>query len=179
MRELILIRHAESQLDPSTPAEAWGLTSTGVKQARAVGAELKDAGIVAIFCSLEPKARQTADLIADMVGLRSRNLKDLAEHRRDSWGFLGDEEFNQAIHEVFDVPDTSVIGAETGKRALSRFTNAIAAADEKSSPGPIALVSHGTVMSLFLSKTTGEPAGPIWEAMDFAEVFRVEWEAPV
>jgi hypothetical protein len=30
-----------------------------------------------------------------------------------------------------------------------------------------------------LSQMNGEPAGPMWEAMDFAQVFRIEWEAPV
>ena len=56
MRELFLVRHAESDLDPTIPSESWGLTSNGVKQARDAGDELKNAGLVAIFSSMEPKA---------------------------------------------------------------------------------------------------------------------------
>jgi broad specificity phosphatase PhoE len=178
MRELFLIRHAESDLDPNLPPKKWGLTPTGVEQTRAVGEDLKNAGLVAIFCSTEPKARRTADIIAAAVGLESRASEDLGEHRRDSWGFLRTTGFNETVREVFEVPNESVFGAETGKQALWRFTSAVMAADKESPPGPIALVSHGTVMSLFLSHLNGEPAGPMWEAMDFAQVFRIEWEAP-
>jgi broad specificity phosphatase PhoE len=178
MREVFLIRHAESALDPDVPSEQWGLTPAGVKQARAAGDDLKDAGLVAIFSSTEPKARRTADLVASAVGLQSRDIEGLGEHRRDSWGFLGNDEFKRAVHEVFDVPGESVIGAETGNRAIRRFSDAIAEADKKSPPGPFALVSHGTVISLFLSHLSGEPAVPMWEAMEFAQVFRIEWEAP-
>ena len=178
MRELFLVRHAESDLDPTIPPEGWGLTSNGVKQARDAGNELRNAGLVAIFCSAEPKAQRTADLIAGAVGLRSREIEGLGEHRRDSWGFLGRDEFNRAVGEVFDAPGESVLGAETGKPALRRFNDAIVEADRKSPPGAIALVSHGTVMSLVLSHLNDEPAGPIWEAMDFAQVFRIGWVAP-
>ena len=179
MREIFLIRHADSALDPDVPSEKWGLTSEGVKQARAAGEELADAGLVEVFCSKEPKARRTADLIAETVGLRSRDMAALGEHRRDSWGFLGDDEFKQAVRDVLEVPGESIIGAETGRRAAHRFSGAIAAADKKSPPGPIALVSHGTVMSLFMSQLNGEPAVPMWESMGFAQVFRIEWETPV
>jgi broad specificity phosphatase PhoE len=131
MREIYLLRHAHSNLDPNLPPEQWGLTPAGVEPARAAGDELKAAGLVAIFCSTEPKARRTADLI---------------EHRRDSWGFLGDEEFKKAVHDLFETPGESIIGAETGKRAAHRFADAIGEADKTSPPGPIALVGHGTVI---------------------------------
>jgi broad specificity phosphatase PhoE len=79
------------------------------------------------------------------------------------------------VHEVFDLPCESVNGAETG---LQRFSDAITEADRISPPGAVVLVSHGTVRSLFLSYLNDDFVGPIWEAMEFAQVFRIEWEAP-
>jgi broad specificity phosphatase PhoE len=64
MREQLLIRHAETDLDPGVPPERWGLTATGVQQAHAAGDHLRSAGLVAMFSSMEPKAQRTAELIA-------------------------------------------------------------------------------------------------------------------
>ena len=82
------------------------------------------------------------------------------------------------MHEVFELPGESVNGAEAGMGVLRRFSDAITKTDRISPPVTVALVSHGTVMSRFLSYLNDESERPIWEEMEFAQVFRIEWEAP-
>jgi broad specificity phosphatase PhoE len=174
VRELILIRHAETLQDPATPSTEWALTNRGVEQARAVGHDLEGAGIVAIRASSDRKAMTTALLIGAGLGLEPHPDRRLVEQHRPSWGFLETSRFDSSVRDVFNRPDESISGAETGRTALERFKLAIEDADRNSPEGPIAAVSHGTVMALFISRLTDEDAYSIWKAMQFAQVFCIE-----
>lgn len=77
MKQVILIRHGETEKDKSNPSR--GLTSKGVKQildsALHIGPLLK--GSVAIICSKTPRARQTADIIAKQLQIENVSVHDL------------------------------------------------------------------------------------------------------
>lgn len=86
---LLFVRHGKSQANatkivgtPSTP-----LAEEGIEQARRVGEVLKTQNVTAIVCSPYVRAKQTADIIAEEVGIPIRNITvidDLHERRMGS-----------------------------------------------------------------------------------------------
>ena len=93
---LYLIRHAHSQRT-ALPAEAWALSEPGIRQARKL-AELPFWREVQIICSSwEPKALQTAQIVAEQHSLPIEPVFDLRELRRTE-GVVAD--YEAAIHAV-------------------------------------------------------------------------------
>src|SRR5579885_2855921 len=84
-RHLILIKHALPAVVPAIPASQWVLSDEGRRRCAAVVARL--ARVVApatIAASDEPKARETAQLLAAQLGFDGalRIDHDLREHER-------------------------------------------------------------------------------------------------
>jgi phosphohistidine phosphatase len=63
---ILLVRHAEAA--PGEPDETRLLTRRGRDQAADLGRKLADEGVAGILSSPYPRARQTADAIADATG---------------------------------------------------------------------------------------------------------------
>jgi phosphohistidine phosphatase len=76
--ELYLVRHAEAAA--GTPDRARPLTSVGRDQARALGARLRDSGVLpdAIVTSPLLRARETASLLAEALGIEVTDDERLA-----------------------------------------------------------------------------------------------------
>ena len=60
---------------------------------------------------------------------------------------------------------TSVEGAETGHAAAERFAAGIAQRGER----PLLIVSHGTVLSLYLAEHAGLEPVALWRSLTFPE----------
>jgi broad specificity phosphatase PhoE len=121
---------------------------------------------------VEPRAegRQTLSLIAERFGLAVETSEDLAEHRRPSWGFLSDEDFQARVAAVFSNPHISCEGAEIAKEACSRFEQALM----KEQRRPLLVCSHGTIMSLYLAARLNVGAGDLWRSLGFCETFALD-----
>lgn len=167
MRRLILVRHAAPMKQPEVPAREWSLSPAGHADAARLAqllAAYAPAAITAIISSDELKARQTAQPLADRLGLPVAILAGLHEHERRAVGYLGDAAFQATMARLFAEPDTLVFGEETANQALARFSQAVgdALALYANASGDLAIVTHGTVLSLFVAAHSDHDPMTFW-----------------
>lgn len=159
MRRLFLVRHAAPAKDPSVPAREWALSPSGRADAERLAEMLTPfapaiiiPGVpAAIISSDELKARQTAQPLADRLGLAVEVAPGLHEHERRTVGYLDDEAFQTTMARFFAEPDILVFGEETANQALKRFAQAVDDTLARHPEGDVIIVAHGTVMSLFVA----------------------------
>lgn len=169
MRRLFLIRHAAPAKDRAVPARDWALSPAGRADAERLAemlAPFAPAIIIpgvpaAIISSDELKAQQTAQPLADRFSLPVEVMAGLHEHERRIADYLDDEMFQATMARFFAEPDTLVFGEETANQALARFARAVEDILACHPDGDIIIVTHGTVMSLFVA------AHSIIKPMDF------------
>ena len=113
---LILVRHSQSQPDPSQPASQWGLTEQGRRRCAALADRLALHAPSVLVNSAEPKALETAAIVAGRLGLACEIAADLHEHLRERVGWLALEQFDQAVAALFERPDELALGEETANR---------------------------------------------------------------
>jgi len=160
---LILVKHARPQIIPTAPAPEWRLSEQGRLQCGALAETLARWRPEALIASREPKAAETATLTAQRLGVPWRMAPGLHEHdRSDTPYFADDEAFRAQIRELFARPHEPVFGRETAHAALTRFTSALddvlASATERS----VAIVTHGTVISLYVAQRFGLDGYTLW-----------------
>ena len=67
---------------------------------------------------------------------------------------------------VREQPQSLVFGGETANQAHQRFSRAIASAIETHHGQNVAVVSHGTVMTLFVARAAGLEPFHFWKRLD-------------
>ena len=169
MRSLVLVRHSTPEIRRDIPAAEWRLSTEGVARARAIADRLPVANAACVFTSCEPKAIETAQAIAAKLGLAVEQVPNLHEHQRPAAQMLPREEFDEAIRDLFARPGELVFGAETADQARRRFTMAVMRLLARAA-GDVVVVTHGTVMSLFVAEATGLEPFAFWkrQQMPFA-----------
>ena len=175
-RHLILVKHAMPQVDVDTPAHLWRLRPEGSAAAVMLATRLIDRyAPTRIVASLEPKAIETGSIIAERLRLPFATAEGLHEHDRRGVGFLGHETFEQRIHDLFAHPDAVVFGIESASTALTRFATAVdhIVADEAGG-GDVVIVSHGTVISLFVATRSNVDGEDLWAALGLPSYISLE-----
>jgi broad specificity phosphatase PhoE len=166
MPNLIFIRHSQSQLDPETPSRLWKLTEEGRRRCKLLAAHLIPYELDVIITSAEPKAIETGKLVAQRLGIPCRVMENLHEHERETAPFFDtQEEFLEAITNLFAKPTKLVYGDETAIQAQKRFTAAVESVIAAYPQENIAIVTHGTVLSLFASQHTGIDVYSFWRGL--------------
>jgi probable phosphoglycerate mutase len=172
MRLLYLIRHATPAVQPNVPAVEWPLSDRGIEEARGIAAKAEAWGLQALYASREAKARSTALVIGDAVGLPVNVVDGLEELRIDGWISNADA-FADTVRRILEEPDVAMRGAERAADAAERFAGAIQIIEQGAFPA--ALASHGRVISAWLAASFGidEPFAfwrsipmPGWTAVD-------------
>ena len=74
-------------------------------------------------------------------------------------------EFEAAVGRLFEQPGEPVLGTETANQALRRFTAAIDRIIEAGHADNI-VVTHGTVMSLYVASVAGIDPMDLWRRLD-------------
>jgi broad specificity phosphatase PhoE len=162
---LILIRHSQSQTDSTRPASQWPLTEEGRRRCGPLADRLAAYAPSAIVTSHERKAIETGVLLAARLGMQATLAEGLHEHQREHVGWLPHPEFEQAVAAFFARPNELVFGEETAGQAGARF-EAAARDVIAAHPGQtVALVTHGTVMTLFVAAQAGLAALPFWNSL--------------
>ena len=80
---LILVKHGAPRLEPGTPPSQWTLAPEGRDQAERIAGKLADFSPSAVVSSLEPKAIETAAVIAGAFGLVAELDAGLGEQRNE------------------------------------------------------------------------------------------------
>ena len=161
------------QVDVETPAHEWRLGAAGVTGATAVASRLARYEPSRIIASLEPKATQTGSVIAERLRLPMVTADGLHEHDRRAIRFLGADEFAARMRDLFAHPGATVFGSESARGALARFTAAVdRIVDEQ--PGDVVIVSHGTVISLFVAARADVDAAGLWATLGLPSYVTLE-----
>jgi broad specificity phosphatase PhoE len=159
---LILIRHSQSQQAPDRPASQWPLTAEGCRRCTALAARLAACAPDLIVTSRERKASETGALVAARLALPTLVAHGLHEHKREQVGWLSNPAFEQAVSAIFAQPNELVFGEETASQAGARFDAAVRDVLASHPAQTVAIVSHGTVITLFLAQHAGVAALPFW-----------------
>jgi len=165
MRKLILIKHCPPQIDPAVVAHRWVLSEDGQASCGWLARALKREGVAHLYASLEPKALETAALVGLSLGLAVQPRAGLHENDRSGIGFLSQEDLEARMQRFFATPDALVVGAETATAAHTRFEAAIRAILAESRTGTVAIVTHGTVISLLAGARDSAEGFDLWKSL--------------
>lgn len=162
---LILVKHARPAVDPAVPAASWTLGADGLAGSRRLAERLRPLSIGLVVTSVEPKAVETGQVVAEALDLPWQTGHDLHEHVRPSVGYLPQDEFEASIRRFFSTPTAVVFGNESADAAFRRFSTAVDALVRVHRGRRLAIVAHGTVISLLLGRRYGVDEWATWKAL--------------
>lgn len=169
MHKLILVKHSLPEIDEKKPANEWQLGFEGRVRCKPLADALMGYHPDAVISSVEPKALQTARVLVGLLDeptLPWEMMEGLHEHDRSGVGFLDKDEFEKRVEEFFANPSQKVLGSETADEAHDRFSQSVRAALTKYGERTMIVVSHGTVISLFVSRLAKIAPFPLWKSLD-------------
>ncbi|HSO27184.1 MAG TPA: histidine phosphatase family protein [Anaerolineales bacterium] len=167
MPSLILIRHSNSALDPRRPAPEWGLTAEGRQRCQQLAEQLKPYAPDVLIASQERKAWQTTQEIATWLEIPWFTFPGLQEHMRLKAPYFPDpQSFRAAVEKLFQHPQELVFGEETAAQALARFSGAIDMALAQFADRSVGIITHGTVLSLFVANRCQLNAWQLWQSLE-------------
>lgn len=165
-RKLILVRHSLPEFITGVPASHWRLSEAGRERCVDLAERLREHGPAVIVASQEPKAVETGQIVADVLGIPFDTAEGLHEHERGRVESLGNgHEFQARVASVFEQPGELVFGKETGSQARKRFARALDQVIDLHPVGNLAIVSHGTVMTLFIAHANCLDPVPFWKSL--------------
>ena len=164
-KHLIFVKHSVPEIEQDRPANTWKLSEQGRSRARKLAEHLESFAPQVVLSSDEPKAKETAEILAGQLHLDVHILPDLHEHDRSSVPYLSHEAFQISMREFFHRPDELVFGKETADQAYTRFYRAIHSILIEHQDKTIVVVTHGTVISLFVSRLTGSSPFEPWNKL--------------
>lgn len=162
---LILVKHSVPEMDETRLASTWKVSNEGQVRARRMAEQLEDFEPEVILSSNEPKAKETAEIVASQLQLDIQIVAGLHEHDRSNVPFLPHEVFQVSIREFFQKPDELVFGRETANQAYARFYQAVHSILNANRNKTIIIVTHGTVISLFVARLTGSSDLELWNRL--------------
>jgi broad specificity phosphatase PhoE len=164
---LILVRHGRPLIDPDQPPTTWPLCPEGRDAVAKLAERIAVYGPAAVASSPEPKAAETAEIIAGALGLKVELDGGLHEHKRPALAFGTEEAFRARIAQVFADPAKPVAGGESVEQACERFARAIAEHPAR----PLVAVTHGTVLSHYVARSLGLDAHDLWRSLHTPDAF--------
>jgi broad specificity phosphatase PhoE len=153
-----------------TQAREWPLSDEGRRACEEFAGRLAEYHVTAMLSSPESKARETAAILAAQLGLTPGEDADLNEQRRENVPYLSRLDFEARIQRLFAEPDALVFGQETATRAYTRFAGAVERALAAHPAGDVALVTHGTVMTLYAERHAGVEPFAFWQALTMPDL---------
>lgn len=163
--KLILVKHALPVIDPEKPAHQWKLSPEGKKRCIPLAMQVSAYCPLRIFSSREPKAIQTARILAGRLGQSFNVVDDLHEHERPNPGLLSPQDFEEKVMSLFTNPENIAFGKESAAQARARFYKAVTNLISQHPGKTILVVSHGTVISLFIQMVCQVEPFPLWKSL--------------
>ena len=162
---LILVKHSLPEIIEDVPAREWHLSEAGRVRACELAGRLILYQPEVIVSSVEPKARETASILAENVGLEFQIVDGLHEHDRSQSPYYSKTEFQNLVREFFAKPAALIFGSETANEALVRFRQAVDVVLSFHHDKNVVVVAHGTVISLYVSWLTGCDGYDLWKEL--------------
>lgn len=165
-RRLILVRHSLPEFVTGVPASRWHLSAEGRRRCRRLAERLADQDLAVIVTSEEPKAAETGQIVAETLDLRLEAAPGLHEHERGVVTDMGSQEqFRAQVARLLALPDELVMGYETADQAHARFCAAVDRVVGQHATGNLAIVSHGTVITLLVARANRLDPVPLWQSL--------------
>lgn len=165
MPKLILIKHAKPLVDPAKSSEQWRLSEEGRRHAEMLGERIVVHAPAIVVSSIEPKAVETAEILAKQLDIATESAADLGEQDRSNVPHMRSGEFISNVELMFRRPGEVILGRESAEEALARFDRAVDAVIAAHPDANVAIVSHGTVIALFIEKYADRNGFQIWREM--------------
>lgn len=168
MSKLILIRHAAPRIVSEMPPFYWHLSADGKASAQRLAEALAVHAPFEVYTSRELKAKETGQIIAQRLSLNCHTDQEFSfyEHRRSGTFHQVKQQFIQEVEEFFAKPSEMVFGDETADSAFDRFDDSVDSLQRHRHNTDLAIVSHGRVISLYLSRHFGLDAFEVWQSLD-------------
>jgi probable phosphoglycerate mutase len=149
---IVLARHgAASTPDGMSPRT---LTNSGVAQSEALAATAASLRVAAVWSSTMLRARQTADIVADRLGLDvvpDDRLRELLNDERWTPPLRDKDEPGDVYAAWLDGDLDGTILGETGHDVVGRLRDVVEDAADRFRGEAVLLVSHGGIIELGLS----------------------------
>ena len=173
-RAVILIRHAMPQVVAGVSSTLWTLGESAREDCVLLAHALpKDLGPV-IYTSPEPKAAETAAVLALRLGLQVVKDARLAEaDRPTTW----DDDYRAMVLEYLERGDQP--GWEPAEAVRTRFTAAVDAALAAHPSGDVIVANHGMALSLYAASVADIDLPAFWRALTFPDAWRVDLDTRV
>ncbi|ANT61738.1 histidine phosphatase family protein [Salipiger sp. CCB-MM3] len=157
------LTHPQIIVDPALDVPRWHLSDAGRARIAALAASGALQGTTRMISSDETKALETAQPLADALGLRLEVRPAMHENDRSATGFLPPAEFEETADRFFAAPETSVRGWERAvdaqARILQEVSDCLAQLSQPRQPsqGDTLFVGHGGVGTLLWCAVAGKP----------------------
>src|SRR3954469_24787775 len=163
MTSVLVIRHAQSTWNAERRWQGWAdapLSELGERQAAGAAARLRDDGLVSAVDSDLRRARRTAELISEGLGLGPVRVDDgFRERDVGEWSGLAAEEMEERFPGQRDAWREGRLdrppGGESTAQVLERVDAALARLRDEQ--GPLLVVSHGGVIRALERRAGLEP----------------------
>ncbi|MBS0471005.1 MAG: histidine phosphatase family protein [Proteobacteria bacterium] len=163
MSRIVFVRHARPRIVEGVPSAEWELDAEGRRAAELLAERLRVYTFPEAVCSPEPKALATAQPIARKFGIPVVIDEGLSEHQRRTVDIVSREIAERRIAALFDNPGDVVFGEESADACFARFSCAIKS--RLPSEKDLLFVTHGTVLTIFLSRVCGFEPMPFWHKL--------------
>ncbi len=150
---------------PTAPPSLWRLSEAGRVKCAPLAGQLAAHHPDVIVASTEPKAAETAQIVGNLLDKPFETAEGLTEHDRSNVAFLSTERFEAAVAELFQEPQRLVFGRETADQAHRRFAGAVDRIIADHAGETVALVTHGTVIALFVARAAALDPFPLWKRL--------------
>lgn len=173
-RTLHLIKHGRPHIVPGVPAHEWALAEDALDGLDALVVRLQPPPQL-IVSSFEPKAHATAAALAARLGAAHRPMHGLHEQLRYTAPYHANPaDFEAEMRSFFDHPDRVVSGEESAHDARTRFGNAVQAVLTANPQKAIAIVAHGTVISLLVAHANHLDPWLLWRRLKLLDAVTVD-----
>lgn len=184
MTWLILARHGQTDWNIEGRYQGQtdlSLNETGRAQARELAEQLADQPVVAIYSSDLRRARETAGIIAERVGLAVQVDERLREVHLGRWEGMLFSDIVAQYPSVWEQRQRDPVHSRPpgGESAAEVSVRVWAVVDEiagRHAPGPVLIVSHGLALAALLCRAQNIPLTRIYEMVpDNAHPITVDW----
>jgi broad specificity phosphatase PhoE len=174
--QLILVRHAQTIIDPEVMSTEWQLSDEGRSSAKMLASNPMLDDLDAIYSSSQAKAIETADILAGRHGLTNQTAQGLAELSSVTRGFIDD--YANTIRKLYQGEIERINNGETLEEALHRFNLAIETiVSQEKNAEKIAIVSHANVLSLFSAQYCNKDAINLHNTIAMPDIALLEWNS--
>lgn len=182
----ILFRHGQTEWNASERFRGHAdlaLNETGLNQARSIAARLKSEKLAAIYCSPLRRASQTAQPLADALGIPVQKHEGLSDIDFGALEGMTVEDARQAFPEVIETwlarpGHVKFPKGDSFKKMRTRIEAMLEELSIKHDGETIALVSHKVVCGALLCVVLGMDADELWRIQqDVACINRFERRA--